>query len=222
MTKKTKKVEIEIVVPNDYSAITLRQYLLLQKDIETYQGDEDATNAALFYHICGIDPKVLQQLDTEVFTKVKSQLYSFLGNINFLLKRTTTIEGVKYGFEPNLSKMAYGAYLDLTKFPTMGIYEHWPKILSILYRPIEREVGGLYTISEYKGWKEWETEKWLDVDMEFHFGCFFFFNRLYKDLSLGILNSLRKETEIPLNIKSILERSGEAINQLHLLQGKTF
>jgi len=222
MTKKTKKIEIEIVVPNDYSGITLRQYLNLQKDIELYKEDEEAMNAALFYHICGIDPKVLHQLDREVFTKVKSQLYSFLGNINFLLQRNITFEGVKYGFEPNLSKMSYGAYLDLTKFPTMGIDEHWPKILSILYRPIERETGALYSISEYKGWKEWETEKWLDVNMDFHFGCFFFFNRLYKDLSLGILNSLKKETGMPPNIKSILDKSGEAINQLHLLQRKTF
>jgi len=219
---KNKKVEIEIVVPNDYSAITLRQYLNLQKDIEIYKDDEEATNAALFYHICGIEPKVLQQLDTETFTKVKSQLYSFLGNINFLLQRTITFEGVKYGFEPNLSKMSYGAYLDLTKFPTMGIDEHWPKILSILYRPIERETGALYSISEYKGWKEWETEKWLDVNMDFHFGCFFFFNRLYKDLSLGILNSLKEMEGIPPNIKSILEKSGEGINQLLLLQGKTY
>jgi hypothetical protein len=219
---KTKKVEIEIVVPNDYSAITLRQYLNLQKDIEIYKDDEEATNAALFYHICGIEPKVLQQLDTEVFTKVKSQLYSFLGNINFLLQRTIEFEGVKYGFEPNLSKMSYGAYLDLTKFPTMGIDEHWPKILSILYRPIEKQTGALYSISEYKGWKEWETEKWLDVNMDFHFGCFFFFNRLYKDLSLGILNSLKEMEGIPPNIKSILEKSGEGINQLLLLQGKTY
>jgi len=195
---------------------------LLQKDIEIYKDDEEATNAALFYHICGIEPKVLQQLDTETFTKVKSQLYSFLGNINFLLQRTITFEGVKYGFEPNLSKMSYGAYLDLTKFPTMGIDEHWPKILSILYRPIERETGALYSISEYKGWKEWETEKWLDVNMDFHFGCFFFFNRLYKDLSLGILNSLKEMEGIPPNIKSILEKSGEGINQLLLLQGKTY
>jgi len=222
MTKKTKKVEIEIVVPNDYSGITLRQYLNLQKDIELYKEDEEAMNAALFYHICGIDPKVLHQLDREVFTKVKSQLYSFLGNINFLLQRNITFEGVKYGFEPNLSKMSYGAYLDLTKFPTMGIDEHWPKILSILYRPIERETGALYSISEYKGWKEWETEKWLDVNMDFHFGCFFFFNRLYKDLSLGILNSLKETEGIPPSIKSILEKSGEGINQLLLLQGKTY
>ena len=222
MTKKTKKIEIEIVVPNDYSGITLRQYLNLQKDIELYKEDEEAMNAALFYHICGIEPKVLHQLDREVFTKVKSQLYSFLGNINFLLQRTITFEGVKYGFEPNLSKMSYGAYLDLTKFPTMGIDEHWPKILSILYRPIERETGALYSISEYKGWKEWETEKWLDVNMDFHFGCFFFFNRLYKDLSLGILNSLKETEGIPPSIKSILEKSGEGINQLLLLQGKTY
>ena len=214
--------EIKIEVPNDYSGITLRQYLNLQRDITNYEGDEEATNAALFYHICGIEPQILSQLDTHTFAKIKSQLYTFLGNINFLLQRTITIEGVKYGFEPNLSKMSYGAYLDISKFETMGIDQHWPKILSVLYRPIEKERGGLYTIQEYKGWKEWETDKWYDVNMDFHFGCFFFFNRLYKDLSLAILNSLKGSPEIPRNIKSILDESGAVINQLQLLQGKTY
>ena len=214
--------EIKIEVPNDYSGITLRQYLNLQRDITNYKDDEEAMNAALFYHICGIEPQILSQLDTHTFAKIKSQLYTFLGNINFLLQRTITIEGVKYGFEPNLSKMSYGAYLDISKFENMGIDENWPKILSVLYRPIQKETGGLYTIQEYKGWKEWETDKWYDVNMDFHFGCFFFFNRLYKDLSLGILNSLKESPEIPRNIKSILDESGQVISQLQLLQGKTY
>tara|TARA_R110000868_G_scaffold210164_1_gene460176 strand:- start:1295 stop:1966 length:672 start_codon:yes stop_codon:yes gene_type:complete len=220
--KKSKIVEIDIVVPNDYSGITLRKYLNLQKDIEIHKEDDDAMNAALFYHLCGVEPSILSQLDTDTFTKIKSKLYEFLGNINFLLKRTITIDGVKYGFEPNLSKMAYGAYLDLTKFPTLGLDKHWAKVMSILYRPIVREWGALYSIEDYRGWKEWESEKWLDVSMDVHFGCFFFFNRLYKDLVLGILNSLKEKEEIPASIKSILERSGQDINQLHLLQGKTF
>lgn len=214
--------EIKIEVPNDYSGITLRQYLNLQRDITNYKDDEEAMNAALFYHICGIEPQILSQLDTHTFAKIKSQLYTFLGNINFLLQRTITIEGVKYGFEPNLSKMSYGAYLDISKFENMGIDENWPKILSVLYRPIVKETGGLYTIQEYKGWKEWETDKWYDVNMDFHFGCFFFFNRLYKDLSLGILNFLKESPEIPRNIKSILDESGQVISQLQLLQGKTY
>jgi hypothetical protein len=149
-------------------------------------------------------------------------LYEFLGNINFLLQRTITIDGIEYGFEPNLSKMSYGAYLDISKIDNIGIDTNWPKILSVLYRPILKKTGALYSIQDYKGWKEWETDKWLDVNMDFHFGCFFFFNRLYKDLSLVILNSLKGSPEIPPNIKSILDASGEVISQLQLLQGKTF
>ena len=214
--------EIEITVPKDYSAITLRQYLLLQKDIEAYKEDEEAVNAAMFYHLCGIDPHILHQLDTHTYATIKAQLYEFLGNINFLLQRNITIDGVEYGFEPNLSKMSYGAYLDISKIDNIGIDTNWPKILSVLYRPIIKSSGSLYNIQDYKGWKEWETEKWLDVNMDFHFGCFFFFNRLYKDLSLDILNSLKGSPEIPPSIKSILDASGEVINQLQLLQGKTY
>ena len=32
------KKAVEIKVPNDYSAITLRQYLKVQKDLKSYEG----------------------------------------------------------------------------------------------------------------------------------------------------------------------------------------
>jgi len=206
------KKELKIEVPNNYSAITLEKYLRLHKDLETYKDDTDAVTATLFYHLCGVEPGMINKIDTETFTKIKNQLYSFLAQQDFDLQRFVTINGVEYGFEPNLSQMAYGAYVDIAKYKDLKIDENWHKIMGILYRPVTKRVGKLYEIAEYTGNEP--TEHWNEVNMEVHFGCLFFFINLSRDLLSSTLKSLtEKEEEMHPNIKSILERSGEAISQ---------
>lgn len=206
------KKEITIVVPNDYSAITLRKYLRLQKDLEIYKDDEDAVTATLFYHLCNVEPGIMSKIDAETFIKIKEQLYSFLAKDDFKLERFVTINGVEYGFEPNLSQMAYGAYVDIAKYKELKIDNNWHKIMAILYRPVTKKVGKLYEIEEYTG-KE-DADIWKEVNMNVHFGTLFFFINLSKDLLSFTLKSLKEGTEISPNIKSILETSGEVISQL--------
>lgn len=210
------KKEIKITVPNDYSAITLRRYLEMHKDIEAYRDDEEAVQAILFYHLCQIEADTLQKIDSNTFTNIKDQLLSFMGNHDLPLKRIIVLNGKEYGFEPNLSEMAYGAYVDISKYDTFSIDENWAKIMSILYRPIKKKVGALYEIEPYTGYID--EEMWLDAGMDIHFGAYFFFINLSRDLGKDILKSLMQMEEMPASIKSILEKSGEDINQyLHLL-----
>lgn len=209
------KQEIEIKVPNDYSAITFRKYLDLQKDLNAYKDDDEAITAAVFYHLCGIDPKMLKKIDNETYYKIREQLFSFLSSHDYKLKRTLMINGVEYGFEPNLSEMSYGAYVDITKYDTLELNDNWAKIMSILYRPVTQKKGALYSIEPYEG--KIDNDLFYDVTMDVHFGTYFFFINLSTDLLNVILNSLTQQTEIPTNIKSILEESGKLIHQsLHL------
>lgn len=206
------KKEITIVVPNDYSAITLKKYLRMQKDLELYKDDQDAVIATLFYHLCNVEPGIMSKIDAETFIKIKDQMYSFLAKQDFELQRFVTINGVEYGFEPNLSQMAYGAYVDIAKYKELKIDENWHKIMAILYRPVTKKVGKLYEIEEYTG-KE-DAEVWKEVNMNVHFGTLFFFINLSKDLLSSTLKSLKEGMGISPNIKSILETSGEVISQL--------
>ena len=204
------KKEITIEVPNNYSAITLRKYLKMQKDLETFNGDMEATTAALFYHLCHIEPEMMKKIDTETFTKIKEQLFSFIGKNDFQLIPFVTINGVEYGFEPNLSQMAYGAYMDITKFGDLKINDDWAQVMSILYRPIDKKIGLNYSIEPYDG--DIKPELWLDVTMDVHFGAQFFFINLLKELQISILNSLKEKVE-ETSYKSILAKSGEVMQQ---------
>ena len=205
------KKQIEIVVPKDWSAITLRKYIELTNDLKLYEGDDEAQTAALFYHLCKLEPNVLPKLDAETYLNIKDDLYSFINHNQLDLKKEITLNGVQYGFYPNLSKIEYGAYVDISKYNEMGLDSKWAEVMSILYRPITKRIGGLYEVKAYDG--NIDKELWLDVTMDVHFGAWFFFINLSKELLKGILNST-KEMGLPPNIKSILERSGEVIQQL--------
>jgi hypothetical protein len=204
------KQEIKINVPTNWGGITLEKYLRLQKDIKVYGEDQNAYIACLFHHICDFNPEYLTQLDIDTFNAIKNDLVGFMGNTDLPLQRIITIDGVEYGFEPNLSKIAYGAYLDIVKFDTFQIDDNWSKIMSILYRPVVKKgIGGIYAIKDYDG--VIDGEKFLNVGMDIHWGALFFFVRLLKVLPNSILNSLMESPEIPHNIKSILQKSGEII-----------
>jgi len=173
----------------------------------------------MFFQLCGLEPAYLKGLSIDDYAMIKSQLESFLSNTDFPLQRIIRIDGIEYGFEPNLSQMTYGAFADITKYNTITIDDNWPKIMSILYRPIVHKKGEMYSIQSYKG--EINTDKFLEVGMDINFGCLFFFVNLSTDL----LNSILKSTmqmELPHNIKSILVKNGEHIKQLLNLQTQTY
>jgi hypothetical protein len=204
--RKTLTLEI----PTSWKDVTLKQYLALQADLESYKDDEEAQTALMLLHLCGLDAEYLNKLSADSYNKVRSKLNEFISPESIELQQFITIDGIEYGFEPNLSKMSYGAYADITKHDTIAIDKNWSKVMSILYRPVTKKQKERYDIQTYDG--NIDDVKWLDVNMEVHWGALFFFVRLQMDLLKGILKSL-KEEELPASMKSILARSGELMQQ---------
>jgi hypothetical protein len=200
--------EIELKVPTSYADISLKKWLALQTDLKNYSDDDDAVTAVMFLHLCGLEPTYLNNISINDYALIKFELESFISNTDLPLQRIITIDDVEYGFEPNLSQMSYGAYADITSYKELTIDENWAKIMDILYRPVVKKKGDMYSIEPYRG--EINPEKWLSVGMDIHFGALFFFVNLLMDLLKGILNSTMV-LELPHNIKSILERSGQLI-----------
>jgi hypothetical protein len=202
--------ELTLNIPTDYSGITLKKWLELQKELENYSDNEQAMNALILYHLCGLDVEWVDKLDIQSYNLLTNELNGFLNNTKLPLQKIINIDGIEYGFEPNLSQMTYGAFVDITKFEVFTIDKNWSKIMNILYRPVVKKQGDMYTIKPYE--IDEDDTKWLSVGMDVHFGALFFF----VNLSIDLLNSILKstmETEVPPNIKSILERSGKLIPQ---------
>ena len=205
------KQTIKLEVPKDWSAITLRQYLALRKDMDTYKDNEEAVMAAILHHLCKFPVEYVQQMDIDTFLAVKRDVASFFNNVELPLKRFVKIDGVEYGFEPNLSQMAYGAYIDISKYEIVGIDDKWANIMSILYRPVINKMGALYDTKPYDG--NVDSEQFLDVAMDIHWGALFFFKDLLMDLQNYTLKYLTEELagmHLPPMLKQILEENGRA------------
>ena len=206
------KQEIKIEVPTKWSAVTLNKYLALRKDLETYNGEEEAITACLFHHLCNFPLEYIQQLNIDTYIAIRQDLINFFNNVDLPLQKFITIGGVEYGFEPDLSRMAYGAYVDISKYETFEINEKWAEIMSILYRPLIKTTGKLYDIKAYDG--TIDGEKFMNVSMDIHFGTLFFLKTLLKDLLKDTQKSLTGLTGLPQTIKSVLERNGNLIQAL--------
>ena len=207
--------EITLTIPTDWSGVTLKKYLTLQKDMKNYGDDEEAQTALMLSHLCGLNAEYINSLSIEDYNTVRLTLEGFINNTEYPLQKIININGKEYGFEPNLSQMSYGAYVDISKFGQLTIDDNWPKIMSILYRPIVSKKGDMYTIEAYKG--DIDDKLFLGVTMDVQFGALFFFVNLLTDLLSATLKYL-KVTGLPPNIKSILEKSGEITKRLLNLQ----
>jgi hypothetical protein len=211
------KQRIKITIPDSWKDITLSKYLALQSDLENYKEDEEAGIAFMLHHLCGINLEQIKSLSKESYNEVVSTLATFMGNTEYELQRFITIDGIEYGFEPNLSNMTYGSFCDITKYDALAIDANWAKIMSILYRPVEKKLFDSYSIKSYEG--KIDETRWLNVGMDIHFGTLFFFVRMLTDLLNCTLNStIVMQEEYLHNIKQTLEKSGNPTQALLNLQ----
>ena len=213
------KQQLEITIPTSWKDLDLYTYLRFQRDAKNFEGNEDAQLDFMIHHFCSLDFDTIRGLSVDSHNTIKSKFSKFEGIDSLQLQRLVTIGGVEYGFEPNLSKMAYGAYVDISQYQELTIDKNWGKIMNILYRPVTTRKGELYTIDPYTGKDDWD--KWLGVSMDIHFGALFFFINLHLDLVHATLNSLN-QMELPPNIKSTLLKSGRIIQQSLNSQEETF
>jgi hypothetical protein len=207
--------EITLTIPTDWSSVTLKKYLTLQKDMLNYADDEEAQTALMLSHLCGLNAEYINSLSIEDYNTVRVALEGFVNNTEYPLQKIIKVGDKEYGFEPNLSAMSYGAYVDISKYGQLTIDDNWSKIMAILYRPVVDKKGDMYSIEAYKG--EIDDKLFLNVSMDVQFGALFFFVNLLMDLLSATLKSLKVE-ELPHNIKSILEKSGEITKRLLNLQ----
>lgn len=211
--------QLTLTIPTDWNGISLKTYLALQKELTNYGDDEEAMVAVMLQTLCGLDAKYLSGIGVNDYHMLRSELGTFINKVDHELIPIVEWNGVKWGFEPNLSQMTYGAYLDISKYDTLAIDDNWVKIMNILYRPITEQKGELYTIQPYTAGTD-NTKLISEWGMDIHFGALFFFLHLSTDLVTSIPNFLKELDNHP-NTKLILQKSGEVTKQLLNSQGVT-
>jgi len=98
--------------------------------------------------ITGLKRDDIRKIDMPTIDKIVSAYANGLKNDEKIFQKFIEIDGIKFGFHPNLKSMTFGEWLDLTEF-SKNFPQQLPDLMCILYRPVEAEINLQYKIEPY-------------------------------------------------------------------------
>ena len=199
-------MELKLNIPTKLSEITLNQY---KKFIKIGQTNDDPTfiQGKMIEIFCGVSHKfatLMKYNDVEEIT----------GDINKLLLQqpnlvtTFKMNGVEYGFIPDLDNMTLGEYIDIDTYT--GEYDNIEIAMNVLYRPIIKKIKNKYIIEDYN---PDNRNKMLDMPMDAVVSSLFFFLNLGVELTEITLNYLNKPKKIHSEEYRILQENMDGISR---------
>jgi hypothetical protein len=177
--KKEGKVK-EFKLISSWKDVTLEKWLKLI-DFESGSKCEEAeeTIAAL----SDIPKKLVKELALRDVAVIMSRVAELQVGQDNTLKNIITVNGIEYGFHPNLDDITLGEYADIETFIKNGIDKQLPELMAVLYRPITEKKNDIYTIDAYDGDIRIRTEEMKQMSAEQVQSALMFFFALGKKLS---------------------------------------
>ena len=182
-------MEVKLVIPTTLNEITLGQYQEFSKLDITKESEVQSKMIEIF---CKVPVEVVRSMKAKDITDICTIINNMFDVDHQMLNRFD-LNGVKYGFIPDLENISFGEYVDLDTF--MGDNDNLHRAMNVLYRPIELKQGQRYTLKEYDPDINEEAKNY---PLDACFGAMVFFYDLGKDLSTVILNSSSKQNEVNL------------------------
>jgi len=175
-------MEINITIPTQLKDITLGQY---KKFIKIQEGIKNTTflQLKIIEIFCKVDLKVAKAMRYNDVEKITADILKLFTKTPKLVT-TFKMNGIEYGFVPNLDDMTLGEYIDLDTYA--GDYESIEVAMNVLYRPVITKLKNKYIIEDYNPDTK---EQMLNMPMDAVISSMFFFLNLGLELSNIILNS---------------------------------
>ena len=177
--KKQNKVESFNLI-NSWSDVNLSTWLQLI-DFETGTKTEEATETIAA--LSDIPKKLIKELSLSDVAVIMSKVGELQPKQDTKLKRIIEINGVEYGFHPDLDSISLGEYADIEQFIKNGIDSSLPELMSVLYRPIKLKKNDIYIIDSYDGDIRLRAEEMKQMSAEQVQSALVFFYTLGKVLS---------------------------------------
>ena len=98
--------------------------------------------------ITGLKRDDIRKIDMATIEKIVTAYAEGLKNDEKVFKQFIEIDGIKFGFHPNLKSMTFGEWLDLSEL-SKNFPHQLPELMCILYRPVTAEINLQYKIEEY-------------------------------------------------------------------------
>lgn len=185
-------MKVSINIPTSLNDITLNQYQQWLKIADKKEID-NFLQQKLIEIFCNIPLKTVTAIKaTDADVIVNDILKLFKEESPF--KDRFTLNGVEYGFIPDLNNMTLGEYVDLDNL--LSEWEQMHIAMNVLFRPITFKKKNKYLIKEYEA-KENANMKQMPLDVVF--GAMTFFLTLNEELRKSILSYLATQTEVEIS-----------------------
>jgi hypothetical protein len=202
---------MRVVIPTDLKEIKLSQYLRYLKVLKDNQDDETFVCIQMVAIFCNLSVADVMKIPVNDFAEIVENLAKVLDQKPERVK-TFKMDGVEYGFIPNLDKMTIGEHATIDSL--LGSDENLALLMSVLYRPITKKISPFYQIEPYDG-DESKAELFKDVTMDVVTGSILFFWNLSKELLNNILSHLEsKSMREGKSLEEVLESAGVGIKVL--------
>lgn len=139
-------MDIHLLVPTDIDEIPLKKYMKYMKLAKDFREDRlDELLLTVFYDLT---PKQISKMKMTDLNMLSSKLRVVLEEKKDL-NRIFLMDGIEWGFEPNLNDVEMSLFVDLDKY--MADPNDMNKLMACLYRPIVKQRKDLYAIETYQG-----------------------------------------------------------------------
>lgn len=174
-------MKASIKIPTHLSEITLEQYQKFLK-VESESEDDYFLQCKMIEIFCNVDYKDVLNIklsDADNITEILKEMFSQKPD----LVRFFKMNGVNYGFHPNLEELTLGEYIDLDTY--IGNWDNMSLAMNVLYRPVKQRSANKYLIDEYNPLSK-NSMAYMPLDAVI--SSIFFLFHLGIDLSLNVTN----------------------------------
>jgi hypothetical protein len=185
--EKDKKKTYNVIT--NWSEVTLERWVKLLK-IKKVSKPEEAKRTILA--LSDIPERLLDKLELYHIAIIMRNLSEMQKEENSSLNEIIEVNGIEYGFHPDLDSLTLGEYADLDTY-IKDIDNKMPEIMAILFRPIVAKEGNLYQIEAYDGKIKLRAEVMRNIPAEKVQDALVFFYNFGAILLPTLLSSLTKE-----------------------------
>jgi len=186
---------MKLQIPTNINDITVGEYL---KFIEVNK--EDADEEFLIHKtisiFCDIPMKDVLNIDAKEAQDIAIEIYAVLNQKAEFVDKFE-LNGIEYGFIPNLEDLSLGEYIDLETY--LKDQKNLHKVAAVMYRPIIKKYSDLYDIENYSAnLRSQQDMKDAPIGIISQ-GVVFFYNivnELLKDFPHYLEKETKKVTEI--------------------------
>ena len=204
---------MKVIIPTDLSEMKLSQYLRYKKVVSDNTDDDTFICIQMVAIFCNLTVAEVMQIPVNDFTDIIQQISKVLDQKPKLV-RTFKMDGVHYGFIPNIEKISLGEHATIDTL--LGSDENLPLLMSVMYRRITKKAMPFYDIEPYDG-DESRAVLFKDTPMDVIVGSMLFFWNLSKELLVNILLHLEnKAMREGVHLEEVLANAGGGIS--HLLE----